>query len=75
MKRAAVVLLCAALAGCFAPSAARRSGRIIADGWDVDRHGGYAAFTGPTMSLLAIPDFVVHALVPLHYDEVGNCQQ
>jgi hypothetical protein len=68
MKIGSVVLLCAVLVGCFAPSAARRSGRMIANGWDHDRYGGYVVLTGPAMSLLAIPDFAVHALIPIHYD-------
>jgi hypothetical protein len=68
MKIGCAFLLCLALAGCFAPSAARRSGRMIADGWDGDRHGGYVALTGPGMMLVALPDFVVHSLIPIHYD-------
>jgi len=68
MRRCAIALLCAVLAGCFTPSAARRSGRLIAEGWDTDRHGGWVAVTGPGTMLLAIPDFLVHALIPIQYD-------
>jgi hypothetical protein len=68
MKTGAIALLCVVLAGCFAPSAARRSGRLIAEAWDSDRFGNYVVLTGPGMMLAAIPDFAVHALVPLHYD-------
>jgi len=68
MKKFCAVWLCIALTGCFTPSAARRSGRLIADGWDSDRFGGYTALTGPAMTLYAIPDFLVHALIPIQYD-------
>jgi len=61
-------LLLALLTGCYAPSAARRSGRMIADGWDSDRWGPWVALTGPGAMLYSIPDFGVHALVPIHYD-------
>jgi len=63
-----VLLLCSFLAGCYAPSAARRSWGILARGWDHERWGPYVALTGPGMSLLAVGDLAVHALVPLHYD-------
>jgi hypothetical protein len=69
-RRATVVasLLCFLLAGCYVPSAARRSGRIIRHGWDHKTWGTYVVLTGPGMSLLAVGDFAVHAFVPLHYD-------
>jgi hypothetical protein len=63
-----VLLPCLALAGCYVPSAARRSGRMVADAWDRDAHGNKVFLTGPGMSLLAVGDFAVHALVPIHYD-------
>ena len=68
--RGAIVacLLLAAFTGCYAPSAARRSGRLIASGWDSDRWGPWVALTGPGMLLYSIPDFGVHALVPIDYD-------
>jgi hypothetical protein len=68
--RGAIVacLLLAVFTGCYAPSAARRSGRLIADGWDSDRWGPWVALTGPGMTLYSIPDFGVHALIPIHYD-------
>jgi len=62
------LLLCFSLAGCYVPSAARRSGRIIQNGWDHKTWGTYVVFTGPGMSLLAVGDFAVHAFIPLHYD-------
>lgn len=62
------MLLCASLAGCYVPSAARRSGRIIQNGWDHKNWGTYVVLTGPGMSLLAVGDFAVHAFIPLHYD-------
>jgi hypothetical protein len=61
-------LLLAVFTGCFAPSAARRSGRLIASGWDSDRWGPWVALTGPGMLLYSIPDFAMHALVPIDYD-------
>jgi hypothetical protein len=63
-----VLLLCFSLASCYAPSAARRSGRIIQHGWDHKTWGTYVVLTGPGMSLLAVGDFAVHAFIPLHYD-------
>lgn len=65
---ALTALLCLAIAGCYVPSAARRSGRMIADGWDRDTHGNKTFLTGPGMSLLAIADFTAHAFLPIHYD-------
>jgi len=62
------LLLCAVALGCYVPSAARRSARLVSDGWDTHRWGTYVVLTGPGMSLLAVGDFAVHAFVPLHYD-------
>jgi hypothetical protein len=68
--RGAIVacLLLAVFMGCYAPSAARRSGRLIASGWDSDRWGPWVALTGPGMLLYSIPDFGVNALLPINYD-------
>jgi hypothetical protein len=41
---------------------------MMARGWDREEFGNYVALTGPGMSLLAMGDFAIHALVPLHYD-------
>ncbi len=62
------MLLCFCLAACYVPSAARRSGHMIRDGWDRETWGTYVVLTGPGMSLLAVGDFAVHAFIPLHYD-------
>jgi len=62
-------LLLAALTGCYAPSAASRSGRLLSNAWDTDRHGAWVALTGPGMTLATIPDFAVHALLPLDSSE------
>ena len=62
------LLLCFCLAGCYVPSAARRSGRIFRQGWDQKTWGTYVVLTGPGMSLLAVGDFAVHAFIPLDYD-------
>jgi hypothetical protein len=59
---------CALLAlssGCYTPSAASRSARLLSNAWSVDRHGGWVALTGPGMTLATVPDFAVHALLPL----------
>jgi hypothetical protein len=63
-----LLLLCAILAGCYAPSAARRSGKLMASGWDREKYGNWVVLAGPGMSLAAVGDFAAHALVPLHYD-------
>jgi len=65
---AVALLLCVALAGCYVPSAARRSARLVKQGWDRDTWGNYVVFTGPGMSILAIGDFAAHAFVPFQYD-------
>lgn len=63
-----LVLLSAATLACYLPSASRRAGRMIADGWDTDARGARVAVTGPAMTIVALGDFLVHALIPLHYD-------
>jgi len=68
MRRCVAALLCLALAGCFAPSAARRSAHLISEAWDTDRHGALVAVTGPGTMILAIPDFLLHSLIPINYD-------
>jgi hypothetical protein len=62
------LLLCFTLVGCYVPSAARRSARLVKQGWDRDIWGNYVVLTGPGMSILAVGDFAVHALVPFQYD-------
>jgi hypothetical protein len=63
-----LLILSSALAGCYLPSAARRSAGIVADGWSSENHGAWVALTGPGSLLYATGDFAVHALVPIHYD-------
>ena len=63
-----LVLLCAAQTACYLPSASRRAGRMIADGWNREERGALVAFTGPAMTVVAFGDFLVHFLIPLHYD-------
>jgi hypothetical protein len=62
------LLLVACLAGCYAPSAGRRSARILERGWDPDERGVLMILTGPISLVHASADFAVHALVPLDYD-------
>ena len=62
------LLVCAGLAGCYAPSAGRRSAKILAQGWDPDERGALMIVTGPVSVVHATADFAVHALVPLDYD-------
>jgi hypothetical protein len=67
--RAAWLLLAVAvLAGCYVPSAGRRAGRILEQGWSPDRRGALVIVTGPVSLVHASLDFAVHALVPLDYD-------
>ena len=61
-------LLVACLAGCYAPSAGRRSLKILERGWDPDARGAFMILTGPVSVVHATADFAVHALVPLDYD-------
>lgn len=62
------ILLVACLAGCYVPSAGRRSGRILERGWDPDTRGALMILTGPVSLVHATADFLVHAFVPLDYD-------
>jgi len=62
------ILLVACLAGCYVPSAGRRSARILERGWDPDDQGALMILTGPVSVVHATADFLVHALVPLDYD-------
>ena len=41
------------LSGCYVSSAAQRSRRIVADGFDVESRGAWVAFTGPGSLLVA----------------------
>lgn len=66
--RTLAALLALSLAGCYLPSAARRSARIVRGGWDTTRWGTYVALTGPAISLYAVGDFAAHAFIPWHYD-------
>ncbi len=61
-------LLIACLGGCYAPSAGRRSAKILERGWDPDARGVLMILTGPVSVVHATADFAVHALVPLDYD-------
>jgi hypothetical protein len=61
-------LLAAVLAGCYVPSAGRRSAQILERGWDPDERGALMIVTGPVSLVHATLDFTVHALVPLDYD-------
>lgn len=61
-------LLVACLVGCYAPSAGRRSAKILEQGWDPDERGALMILTGPVSVVHATADFAVHALVPLDYD-------
>ncbi len=61
-------LLVACLLGCYAPSAGRRSVRILERGWDLRERGALVVLTGPVSLAHASADFAVHALVPLDYD-------
>jgi hypothetical protein len=65
---AVTLLLCVALVGCYVPSAARRSARLLKHGWDRGAFGNYVVLTGPGMSVLAVGDFAAHAFVPFQYD-------
>jgi hypothetical protein len=56
------------LSACYAPSAARHTGRFVVQGFDFDRFGPYLAVTAPGALALAVPNFVAHALVPWQYD-------
>ena len=62
------LLLVACLAGCYVPSAGRRSSKILERGWDPDARGALIILTGPVSIVHATADFAVHALVPLDYD-------
>lgn len=62
------ILLVACIAGCYVPSAGRRSVRILERGWDADARGALMILTGPVSLAHATADFAVHALVPLDYD-------
>jgi hypothetical protein len=62
-----LLLLCALLVGCYATSAARRSGETAASGWDRDKHGNWVVLTGPGMSLAAVGEFAAHAVIPDDY--------
>ena len=62
------VFLVVCLAGCYVPSAGRRSARILERGWDPDERGALVILTGPVSLVHATADFLVHALVPLDYD-------
>jgi len=62
------LLLIACLAGCYVPSAGRRSAKILEAGWDPDSRGVLMIVTGPVSVVHATADFAVHALVPLDYD-------
>ncbi len=66
--RLALVLLLALSAACYAPSAARRSSRMIQDAWDTEARGSSVVWVGPAKTVWAVVDFAVHALVPIHYD-------
>ena len=62
------ILMVVCLAGCYMPSAGRRSARILERGWDPDTRGALMIITGPVSLLHASADFLVHFLVPLDYD-------
>jgi hypothetical protein len=62
------LLLLLFASACYMPSAGRRAGRILAQGWDPDERGALMALTGPVSIVHATADFAVHALVPLDYD-------
>jgi hypothetical protein len=62
------ILLVACIAGCYVPSAGRRSARILERGWDPDSRGALMILTGPVSLMHATLDFAVHAFVPLDYD-------
>ena len=67
-QRALLVLVCTALAGCWWPSAVRRSARIVEQGFDGDRFGSYVYLTGPGSLIAATADLALHVIVPVHYD-------
>jgi len=62
------LLLIVCLGGCYAPSAGRRSAKILERGWDPHERGALMILTGPVSVVHATADFAVHALVPLDYD-------
>ena len=68
LLRALAVLACAALVGCWLPSAARRSARIAGQGFDRDRFGNYVYLTGPGGVIAATVDLAFHVIVPIDYD-------
>jgi|ETNmetMinimDraft_30_1059905.scaffolds.fasta_scaffold10070_1 hypothetical protein len=53
------------LTGCYAKSAARRSDRIVRDGFDFDMHGPWVMVTAPGSLLLAGGNLAVGSFVPL----------
>ncbi len=61
-----VLSLALLLAACYLPSAARRAGGIVRSGWDTEARGAWVIATGPGSLVLAVPDLVVHAFIPLH---------
>jgi len=55
----------ASMAGCYAKSAARRSGRIVRNGFDFDAHGPWVIVTAPGSLLLAGGNLAVGSVVLL----------
>ena len=55
----------AAIAGCYAQSAMRRSDRIVRGGFDFDAHGPWVLVTAPGSLLLAGGNLAVGSLIPL----------
>jgi hypothetical protein len=68
VRLAILLLVAVCLAGCYAPSAGRRAGRIVERGFDTDARGPFVVLTGPVSLVHATVDFAAHALVPLDYD-------
>jgi hypothetical protein len=54
-----------ALAACALPEAARRSERMLDDGFDREAHGGWVVLTAPASVLLAGGNLLVGSVVPL----------
>jgi hypothetical protein len=61
----ALLALALCLGGCAFSDAARRSERLLDDGFDREEHGGWVVLTGPGAVLLAGGNLLVGSFVPL----------
>ena len=63
-----LLLTCVLLASCYLPSAARRAGGIVRDGWSAEEHGGWVVLTAPGSILLGALDMLINSIIPINYD-------